>query len=458
MKNIVTYENWWVAQGDAHTGPFPVAQLRERLNSSDLNEEQLACPVGGDEWKPLSEWADVLGVKESEEVLPIPPPLPTVNSSGIQASLPDPPDPIGAKQTQNKVKSDEQEPLIYTVLFGLGIAVLVICYFWFAVVLWAVLGVSILAVLGCLLCAMSPDTSQSQRKDWLVGSGVAAIIAFGFWNWIGSHGFDVPVLSANATAKEITREYRDRVAHIRLVFSSESKGLFGSTVNSGGGTGSGLLIANDRDLGIIVTNRHVVDAVFAGAAENVIAVRCEISLASEDEWYEAKVAAIHKDLDLAILTVRKRFASKGAVRVASFHSIEQGDEVVALGNPEGIDFVTTEGIVSKIGNDTLATTAPINPGNSGGPLILKNRGAVIAFNTGTLVDLQNFNISILAERVLRRSTPADDSPPVLHPKAILFWVAKNAWKSSTPSSSWNWYADQEQVIDLLSTVPLEKPK
>jgi len=75
MKNIVTYENWWVAQGDAHTGPFPVAQLRERLNSSDLNEEQLACPVGGDEWKPLSEWADVLGVKESEEVLPIPPPF-----------------------------------------------------------------------------------------------------------------------------------------------------------------------------------------------------------------------------------------------------------------------------------------------------------------------------------------------------------------------------------------------
>ncbi|MBR9804687.1 trypsin-like peptidase domain-containing protein [bacterium] len=233
--------------------------------------------------------------------------------------------------------------------------------------------------------------------------------------------------------------------------------MFGSTIENGNSSGSGLLIANNRDCGVIVTNRHVVDPVYFGSAKNVIAARYDVSLASEEDWHEAKVAAIHNDLDLAILVVKRRFGAKGAVRVASLHVIEQGDEVVALGNPDGIDFVTTEGIVSKLSDDGLVTTCPINPGNSGGPLISRNKGTVVAFNTWTRVDLQNFNGAVLAERVLRRKTPPDDSRPKGHSIAKMFHAAKDTWLSDPEDSSWEWYAEQEQVAELLATIPIEKP-
>jgi hypothetical protein len=45
---------WWLANGDQHEGPFSVEEILARVTQSDLRNDQLACPVGGSEWKPLN--------------------------------------------------------------------------------------------------------------------------------------------------------------------------------------------------------------------------------------------------------------------------------------------------------------------------------------------------------------------------------------------------------------------
>ena len=71
-----------------------------------------------------------------------------------------------------------------------------------------------------------------------------------------------------------------------------------------------------------------------------------------------------------------------------------GDQVIAIGNPFGLEHTVTAGIVSALGRNQLGintfenfiqTDAAINPGNSGGPLV-NMAGEVIGINTAILTD------------------------------------------------------------------------
>jgi len=77
--------------------------------------------------------------------------------------------------------------------------------------------------------------------------------------------------------------------------------------------------------------------------------------------------------------------------IGSSSALRVGQSVLAIGNPFGLDWTLTSGIVSAIGRvidgaggrpikDVVQTDAAINPGNSGGPL-LDSRGNLIGVNT-----------------------------------------------------------------------------
>ncbi len=68
---------WWLANGDQHEGPFSVKEILARVARSDLRHDQLACPVGGSEWKPLREWDAFAEKIDDAELIPPPPPLPS---------------------------------------------------------------------------------------------------------------------------------------------------------------------------------------------------------------------------------------------------------------------------------------------------------------------------------------------------------------------------------------------
>src|SRR5215470_11656521 len=129
--------------------------------------------------------------------------------------------------------------------------------------------------------------------------------------------------------------------------------------------GSGVLIERD---GQVLTNAHVVD----GAAS------LSVTLDSGART-PAKVLGMDTVTDLALL----RIETPSPVPV-----LRLGDEVVAIGNPMGLEQTMTRGIVSGLNRilpglaeqPMIQTDAPINPGNSGGPLV-DRCGAVVGINT-----------------------------------------------------------------------------
>jgi S1-C subfamily serine protease len=100
-----------------------------------------------------------------------------------------------------------------------------------------------------------------------------------------------------------------------------------------------------------------------------------------------------------------------ASQLGDSSSVKVGDDVVAIGNPLGLDQTMTRGIVSGL-NRTLPgvsdepmiqTDAPINPGNSGGPLV-DRCGRTIGINTLISEDAQSIGFAIpinAAKSVLR---------------------------------------------------------
>jgi serine protease Do len=151
--------------------------------------------------------------------------------------------------------------------------------------------------------------------------------------------------------------------------------------------GSGFVIDPE---GYIITNAHVV----AGAQRVQVVVpeggasdgSLQAILSARTNIVPARVLGVAKDIDLAVLKVDN--VKLGALSLALYRNIRQGEVVLAFGSPEGLRNTVTFGVVSSVARQIdpdspmvyIQTDAPINPGNSGGPLINVD-GDVIGINT-----------------------------------------------------------------------------
>jgi S1-C subfamily serine protease len=143
------------------------------------------------------------------------------------------------------------------------------------------------------------------------------------------------------------------------------------------GTGSGFIW---DDTGHVVTNYHVI----ANASS------AKVTLADQSE-FSAKLVGAFPDRDLAVLRIEAPVAKLPAIALGSSRELQVGQKVYAIGNPFGLDFTLTTGIVSALNREiesvtrrtirnAIQTDAAINPGNSGGPL-LDSAGRLIGVNT-----------------------------------------------------------------------------
>ena len=100
---------------------------------------------------------------------------------------------------------------------------------------------------------------------------------------------------------------------------------------------------------------------------------------------------VARDQDLAVLQIDAPRDKLAPLRVGTSADLQVGQKVYAIGNPFGLDYTLTTGIVSALGRtiqsvsnatifDVIQTDAAINPGNSGGPL-LDSAGRLIGINT-----------------------------------------------------------------------------
>jgi len=147
------------------------------------------------------------------------------------------------------------------------------------------------------------------------------------------------------------------------------------------GTGSGFLW---DELGHVVTNFHVV------AGRGPAHKKVKVSLHGGSKAYDAEVVGHEAEKDLAVLRIQAADLPP-PIELSSSAELCVGQSVLAIGNPFGLDYTLTTGVVSALGREVdgvggrpikgcVQTDAAINPGNSGGPL-LDSRGRLIGVNT-----------------------------------------------------------------------------
>lgn len=167
--------------------------------------------------------------------------------------------------------------------------------------------------------------------------------------------------------------------------------------------GTGFII---DDMGTVVTNYHVVFPL----GETI-----EITLHDGIKSTEVEYLAGDRKLDLALLRIEPP-DDLVSLRLGDSSEVAVGEHVVAIGNPLGLDYTLTDGLVSARriwqGRKMIQISVPVSPGNSGGPLF-NSKGHVVGVNTAALGNAfnrgQNLNLAVpineLKEQVLRDDYP-----------------------------------------------------
>ncbi len=186
-----------------------------------------------------------------------------------------------------------------------------------------------------------------------------------------------------STSTSLTpRQIYERDAHgvVAIRASSGSQSAFGSEQSSAqSDTGSGIIVSTG---GLILTNEHVVE----DGSSITVALDGETGYT-----HKASVVAVDKSLDLALLRIDSSGLSLHPLTLGETASTQVGDSAYAIGNPFGLNWTLTTGIVSALNRQIKApngatiahviqTDAALNPGNSGGPLI-DSGGDVIGVNS-----------------------------------------------------------------------------
>ena len=236
------------------------------------------------------------------------------------------------------------------------------------------LAVSILLVVGALsyVTGMSPDDLFVRRA--LVSS---------LTEKTGTQG-----PTAGQTKIEIEKNYLDPVVtvaekvqkvavNIRIEkLQTFNDFFFGPYYEKISGAGSGVIIRSD---GYILTNNHVVEG-----ADSIV-----VTLYGGKE-YKGRVVGRDPESDLAVVKIDA--SGLPAADIGDSSKVKVGELAVAVGNPLGLSYTVSAGVVSAIRRNVriresgriltqmIQTDAAINPGNSGGPLA-NAKGEVIGINT-----------------------------------------------------------------------------
>ena len=133
--------------------------------------------------------------------------------------------------------------------------------------------------------------------------------------------------------------------------------------------GTGFIIDPE---GYVITNYHVMQNAKSAAVYTY-----------EGGTHSVRLIGKNEEMDIALLKIEGNFEE---LQLDNSDDIQVGEKVIAIGNPLGLQFSVSEGIVSAIHrpgpnniNAYIQTDAALNPGNSGGPLINK-QGKVIGIN------------------------------------------------------------------------------
>jgi serine protease Do len=162
--------------------------------------------------------------------------------------------------------------------------------------------------------------------------------------------------------------------------------------------GSGVIFDSH---GRIITNAHVVNAAGGSGSLSVVL--------SDGRRFVAAVEFADPSVDVAVLRVAAAGVTLPVAELVSA-PVKVGQLVVAIGNPFGLSWTVTAGVVSALGRslptgqgqqltDLIQTDTPINPGNSGGPLA-DGHGRVVGITTAVMPYARGVGFAVTTATVL----------------------------------------------------------
>lgn len=156
------------------------------------------------------------------------------------------------------------------------------------------------------------------------------------------------------------------------------------TVRTDISQGSGFIIADE---GYIVTNAHVMEGARAAGIITYDGILHPVSEVGQDDT-----------MDIALLKISG--ANYTPLTLQDSDTVHIGQKVIAIGNPLGLQFSVSEGIISGVNRKGangleayIQTDAALNPGNSGGPLIDIN-GKVVGINNFKIGGSENIGFAL----------------------------------------------------------------
>jgi len=152
------------------------------------------------------------------------------------------------------------------------------------------------------------------------------------------------------------------------------------------GAGSGFVW---DDWGHIVTNHHVITVEAQGKRIGDVS-EVEVTLSS-GKTYKGRVIGTSYAYDIAVIQVFAPLEAMRPIPIGRSRDLQEGQTVLAIGNPFGLDHSLSKGVISALGREidtgyntrilkAIQTDAAVNPGNSGGPL-LDSAGRLVGMNT-----------------------------------------------------------------------------
>ncbi|HEX4590345.1 MAG TPA: trypsin-like peptidase domain-containing protein [Gemmataceae bacterium] len=218
------------------------------------------------------------------------------------------------------------------------------------------------------------------------------LVVAGLAYFIGGWGHHGSVNDPNAAPRAVTARgdlAEDEKATIDLFKAASPSVTYITTVNLGRdmftrdlreiprGTGSGFIWDTE---GHVVTNYHVIQG----------ATGAKVTL-NDGNSYDARLTGAAPDYDLAVLKIDVSAEKLRPIPIGTSKDLQVGQKAFAIGDPFGLDYTLTTGIISALDREiksvteqpiggVIQTDAAINPGNSGGPL-LDSAGRLIGVNT-----------------------------------------------------------------------------
>lgn len=211
---------------------------------------------------------------------------------------------------------------------------------------------------------------------------------------------------------EIAELNSPAVAFIRVEF--ELLDSNGQVTTREARTGSGFVVSMSGDSGLIITNRHLVrdweyNSQSPGASGRITKIEVVLPHKKRDEAIEAEIFKLGpaNNPDVAILKFSSSSPPVPGLVVhgidADIGDINQGDEVVVIGYPLGLDLLErtnddrfepslSTGIVSRVGQDFIQLNLRAYHGNSGGP-VLNRKGSVIGILTANIGSAQDIALA-----------------------------------------------------------------